>query len=176
MEKDDDHFTDRMREERMLQLKREQLAKKSPTFGSYETINEEKKLMLMTTTTKTMVIHFAHKNFKRCRIMDQHMEILARKYPTTRFVRVYVENVPFLVDRMDIKVLPCVVSFIDGVGVDRLIGFEGVAEGDQFASAELEARLSLSSKYSTNTEVIKVPTAQRILKFANPESDEDDWN
>ena len=134
-----------MREQRMMQLKRELDAKKVPTFGSYETINDEKKLMLMTTSTNSMVIHFAHKDFKRCRIMDQHMEILAKKYLYTRFVRVYVENVPFLVDRMDIKVLPCVISFIDGKGVDRLLGFEGVSEGDSFSSSELEARLALSS-------------------------------
>ena len=134
-----------MREQRMMQLKRELDAKKVPTFGSYETINDEKKLMLMTTSTNSMVIHFAHKDFKRCRIMDQHMEILAKTYLYTRFVRVYVENVPFLVDRMDIKVLPCVISFIEGKGVDRLLGFEGVSEGDSFSSSDLEARLALSS-------------------------------
>ena len=128
-----------------MQLKRELDAKKVPTFGTYETINDEKKLMLMTTSTNSMVIHFAHKDFKRCRIMDQHMEILAKTYLYTRFVRVYVENVPFLVDRMDIKVLPCVISFIEGKGVDRLLGFEGVSEGDSFSSSDLEARLALSS-------------------------------
>ena len=38
--------------------------------------------------------------------------------------------------------LPCVLSFIEGVSVDRLIGFEGLGyTPDTFTTKDLEARL-----------------------------------
>lgn len=38
-------------------------------------MKNEKELMLMTTSTQKMLIHFAHKDFKRCQIMDKHLEV-----------------------------------------------------------------------------------------------------
>jgi len=37
-------------------------------------------------------------------------------------VRVNVKDVPFLVDRLKIQVLPCIVSFVNGITVDRYGG------------------------------------------------------
>lgn len=45
------------------------------------------------------------------------------------------------------KVLPCVIGFVDGVGVERIVGFEGLGNGGQqdadeeFRTRELERRL-----------------------------------
>jgi len=89
------------------------------------------------------VIHFYHTNFKRCEIMDKHLAKLAPKYFATRFIRVFVENVPWLVEKLMIKVLPCVVCFMDGVSKDRLIGFEELGNDDVFDTATLELRLSM---------------------------------
>jgi hypothetical protein len=57
-------------------------------------------------------------------------------------VRINVDNAPFLVTKLKIQVLPCVIAFIDGVGVDRVIGFEGLGRiPDTFTTRDLEARL-----------------------------------
>ena len=50
---------------------------------------------------------------------DLAVQTLAPKYFNTRFLRVFVENVPFLVEKLGIKVLPCVICFIEGVTKDR---------------------------------------------------------
>jgi hypothetical protein len=56
-----------------------------------------------------------------------------------------VENAPFLVTKLKIQVLPCVLSFIDGVSVDRIVGFEGLGyTPDNFTTKDLEARLLAS--------------------------------
>lgn len=47
------------------------------------------------------------------------IEALAPKYFNTRFLRVFVENVPFLVEKLGIKILPCVICFIKGISKDR---------------------------------------------------------
>ena len=47
------------------------------------------------------------------------LQKLSHKYFGTRFIRVFVENVPFLVEKLGIKVLPCVIAFKKGVTVGR---------------------------------------------------------
>ena len=47
------------------------------------------------------------------------LQELAPKYFSTRFARVFVENVPWLVEKLAIKVLPCIICFIDGVTKDK---------------------------------------------------------
>jgi thiol-disulfide isomerase/thioredoxin len=92
-------------------------------------------------------VHFYHTDFKRCEIMDKHIAVgispfvmvfslpflqkLAPKYFNTRFFRVFVENVPWLVEKLQVKVLPCVVCFVDGVTRDRYaLPFFGDPEPD----------------------------------------------
>jgi len=100
------------------------------------------------------VIHFYHSNFKRCEIMDKHLTKLAPKYFNTRFLRVFVENIPWLVEKLSIKVLPCIICFIEGVTKDRLVGFEELDNSDAFDTAVLELRLlscGVIQKSSSNT-------------------------
>ena len=43
---------------------------------------------------------------------------------------------------MKVQVLPCVVAFVNGSGVDRIIGFEGLGlTGNDFSVGDLERRL-----------------------------------
>lgn len=56
-----------------------------------------------------------------------------------------VDNAPFLVAKLKVQVLPCVLAFVGGVGVDRIIGFEGLGyTQDTFTTKDLEARLLAS--------------------------------
>ena len=92
--------------------------------------------------------------------MDKHLQRLAPKYFNTLFFRVFVENVPWLVERLGIKVLPCVMTFINGKSQDRsvayppflscivliplghrIVGFEELGNTDQFETATLEWKL-----------------------------------
>jgi hypothetical protein len=53
-----------------------------------------------------------------------------------------VENSPFLVTKLKVQVLPCVLAFVNGVSVDRIVGFEGLGyTQDTFTTKDLEARL-----------------------------------
>ena len=47
------------------------------------------------------------------------LQTLAAKHTNTRFVKADVANVPFLVVKLEIKVLPCVITFVDGVTKDK---------------------------------------------------------
>ncbi|KZT51268.1 thioredoxin-like protein [Calocera cornea HHB12733] len=119
-------------------------AMRASQYGRYMELTEEKEVIHTSAKEPRVVIHFYHKDFRRCKIMDQHLSSLAPKYFHTRFLRVLVENVPFLVDKLRIQVLPCVVCFVEGVTKDRLVGFEELGNGDEFATSVLELRLKQS--------------------------------
>lgn len=52
-----------------------------------------------------------------------------------------VDNAPFLVTKLNIQVLPCVLAFVNGISVDRIVGFEGLGyTQDTFTTTDLEAR------------------------------------
>ena len=148
LEEDDDGAVSAMRERRLEQLHAEvSRAKlmKETSHGTYMEIKDEKNLMDITTSTKLSVVHFMKPDFNRCRIMDEKLRVLAEKHFDTRFVGINVDNAPFLVVKLGIKVLPCVIAFKDGVSTDRIIGFEGVGwKPDSFTVSELEERLLAS--------------------------------
>ncbi|TPX32907.1 hypothetical protein SmJEL517_g04065 [Synchytrium microbalum] len=176
LERDDDMEGALFREQRMEQLRREAhklQEMKASAHGTYEEIRTEKEVLKITTTTKFCVVHFFHKEFRRCQIMDKHLGILARKHFKTRFIKVDVDNAPFLVDRLKIQVLPCVVCFIDGIAADRLVGFDELGLTDSFQTNLLEQRLDKASVIM----IIDQPTHQSrktIFGFNDKKNNDDD--
>ena len=76
---------------------------------------------------------------------------MARKFPATRFVFIEASKAPFLIVKMKIQVLPCLVSIVDSLVVDKLIGFDDLGGTDQFTTKQLVDRLaSHSSKMNPN--------------------------
>lgn len=94
------------------------------------------------TQTKRVVAHFQHRDFPRCAIMDKHLQLLAPKYFETRFVRLHAPDAPFFVAKLNVQVLPCVLCFVDGIALDRVVGFDELGAKDDFATDALEARLA----------------------------------
>ena len=87
-----------------------------------------------------------------------------------------VENAPFLVTKLKIQVLPCVLSFIDGVSVDRIVGFDGLGyTPDNFTTKDLEARLLASGvvKRAKATDNGNVKLGAKVIR--EEESDDDEW-
>jgi len=109
--------------------------------GRYDEIMDEKEVIRVSAHESFCVVHFYHTNFKRCQIMDKHLAKIAPKYFGTRFLRVFVENVPWLVEKLGVKVLPCVVCFVNGVTSGRVVGFQDLGNVDDFETASLEWRL-----------------------------------
>lgn len=147
LEEDDDSALDTLREQRLQQLHGEMQrsrAQKTLGHGTYDTITQdpEKSILDITTSSKLCVVHFFRSDFRRCRIMDGHLSALAERHLEARFVKVDVDHVPFLVERLKVRVLPCVIAFVGGKSVDRVVGFEGVGRGDDsFRTRDLEVRL-----------------------------------
>ncbi|KAF7717841.1 Thioredoxin domain-containing protein [Penicillium ucsense] len=120
------------------------LPHQSPT---YPTLPTDQSVLDHTTSSTRSIIHFSHPDFARCDVMDAALARLAAAHHEVRFARVDVRNTPFLVEKLGIRVLPCVIGFRDGVGVERVVGFEGLGErgfdavGGGFRIGVLERRM-----------------------------------
>lgn len=142
----------------------------SSQVGRYIKLDTEKEaIALLEKSGRKVVLHFSHAEFQRCKLMDQHLEVrhergavkgtidsdgvhahaqhLAPMHPGTLFLAVSPLKAPFLVAKMDVKVLPYVVCFVNGKVEDRLVGFEELGNTDQFRRDQLEDRLGKSGMY-----------------------------
>lgn len=93
------------------------------------------------TKLKRTVVHFYHKDFQRCKIIDKHLKLLCQQFPQTQFLYINAEKSPFFIQKLAIRTLPTLCIFIDGVMKDKVLGFDGLS-GDEFLTWELAARLA----------------------------------
>jgi hypothetical protein len=113
--------------------------------GSVATTRDEKALMAGVADAARAVVHFAKDDFARCAVMDGHLRALAAAHWEVRFWRVEVGDAPFLCARLAVRVLPCVLAFVDGKVVERVVGFEGLGGTEAgFRTGALERRLLAS--------------------------------
>ena len=140
---DDDDMLRKLREQRLCEMKQEQkqhLENMANGHGQYTEITEEQFLPTVT-KTKFVVVHFFHKDFERCKIMDHHLRSIARTHTETKFVNIDAEKCPFFVAKLQIQMLPTVICFMDGVAFDRVVGFEELGGQDEFRTMVLTRRL-----------------------------------
>lgn len=88
-----------------------------------------------------------------------------------------VENAPFLVVKLKVQVLPCVLAFVDGISVDRIVGFEGIGyTQDTFTTKDLEARLLASGVVQRAKAQGNANIQFGAKKVVKEDSDDDDWD
>lgn len=116
------------------------LANQAKGHGELRDIVEEE-FLAECCKSERVVCHFYHADFERCKIMDKHLRLLAPKYTTAKFIRIDAEKAPFFVGKLQIRTLPTVLIFHDGVNKDRIVGFDELGGEDEFPTRTLELRL-----------------------------------
>ena len=101
---------------------------------AYITLRSDEEVLRFTTDTNKCLLQFLHPEFARCAIMDSHLQKLAERHSQyndgeVKVGRVDVRDASFVVEKLGVKILPCVIGFVGGVAKGRLVGFEGVAFG-----------------------------------------------
>lgn len=97
-----------------------------------QTLSSDDEILKLTTQTQSQgrcLVHFFHPDFARCEIMDVHLERLVLRHGPNagegvKFARVDVRKAPFVVEKLAVRILPCLIGFIGGNVVGRLIGFD----------------------------------------------------
>lgn len=96
--------------------------------------------------------------------MDKHLKILSHQFPNTQFLYIDAEKAPFFVQRLNIRTLPTLCIFIDGVMKDKVLGFDGLS-GDEFLTYELAARLAQTGVIESPKSKIKDKTLMKGQKI-----------
>ena len=58
-----------------------------------------------------------------------------------QIVKVAAEHAPFLVEKLQVRMLPCIITFQGGVAGERIVGFDRLGRRDDFETAVLEKLL-----------------------------------
>ncbi|KAG6623111.1 Thioredoxin-like protein [Phytophthora cinnamomi] len=163
-ELDEDPELERIRAARLKQLKNEFEEKQTllaKGHGEYREITQDEFLKEVT-GSPLVAVHFYHRDFERCKIMDMHLAKLARSHIECKFLKLNAEKAPFFVEKLVIRVLPTVVCFTNGVAFpERVIGFDGLTEDEE--EAELANFGSRSNHHATSSDTF--PTAALARKL-----------
>ncbi|KAL3779744.1 hypothetical protein ACHAW5_003139 [Stephanodiscus triporus] len=130
LDDDDDDELQALRRARIEQLKREQSQRAehaSLGHGELRTITQDDFLPECTGSSRYVVVHYYHDDFERCKIMDFHLNIVAREHTEAKFLRIDASRSPFFVNKLRIRTLPSLLVFDMGREIGRLTGFEGLA-------------------------------------------------
>jgi len=138
--------------------------------GQYTEIKEDEFLPNVT-GSKFVICHFYHKDFERCKIVDMHLRNIARQHVEAKFVYLNAEMAPFFIKKLQVQVLPTIIIFIDGVAVDRIVGFEDLGARDDFPQIAMTRRLIRSGALKALNKAEKGQI--NIKRGGNNDSDED---
>lgn len=86
--------------------------------GEYTEIDGEKEFFTVCNKSENVVCHFYKNDTPRCKIVDMHLKILAKKHVETRFIKLDVERAPFLTGMLALTIRK-VTRTIYPVGVVR---------------------------------------------------------
>lgn len=118
--------------------------------GKYEELKDEKEFFEEQKKSERFICHFYRESTFRCKIIDKHLDILARKHVESRFVKIDAERAMWLAQRLKIKVLPTIACILNSKTRDYIVGFDDLGGVDEFPTEMLEWRLSISEMLNYN--------------------------
>lgn len=142
MDEDDIEAIKRRRLEAMKNNAKKKAEWKQQGHGEYSEIPEEKEFFNITKNSENVVCHFYREETFRCKILDKHLKILARKHMETKFCKINAEKTPFLCDRLKIKVIPTIILIKDSQTRGYVVGFSELGNTDEFSTEMLEWRIA----------------------------------
>ena len=141
---DDDTALDEIRKRRIAQLKKKAAAQNTLVAEGrieYRQIREEE---FLDEVKKGKVLCLFYKDeFETCKRVDAHMRVLSPMHHECKFVKIDAEKAPFFIHKLNVRVLPTIVFFVEGITnpAMRLMGFEGVENGELCSTRDLEEAL-----------------------------------
>uniref|UniRef100_A0A8R1ELZ8 Thioredoxin domain-containing protein 9 n=1 Tax=Caenorhabditis japonica TaxID=281687 RepID=A0A8R1ELZ8_CAEJA len=175
LEEDDLEVIRRKRMEQMKKAQKDKIEMMSNGHGKYEEVADEKEFFDATKKSDRVVCLFYLPGNFRCKIVDKHFEILARKHVGTRFIHVNAEKVHFLTTRLNIRVIPTIAVIVKQQTIDYIRGFDELGGKDEFTTEVMENRLA-RSEVITIEKRTAAPAKKKIIRSGVDEYDnEEDW-
>jgi len=176
---DDDDFDDLLNDKELDDLQAKRLAdlqKKvnlekqfhAQGHGEYREIIEEEFLKEVC-GSQWVVVHFHHREFFRCKIVDKHLREIAKKHLSCKWLTLDAEKAPFFVSKLGIQMLPTVIVFKDGIVHDQFSGFDEMGGKDDFRMEVMEHWFS-----KAGCVVMKKSSVKKLEEGSESEQDSDE--
>jgi len=190
MDEDELEIIKRQRVEAMKKHQEKKAEWNKQGHGEYEEIPEEKEFFNVTKNSENVVCHFYREETFRCKILDKHLKLLARKHMETKFCKIDAEKCPFLCTRLKIKVIPTIIMIKASITRGYIVGFSELGNTDEFSTEMLEWRLAQSEVINYSGDLMTPPDEVMKKKKTNfigkkikmkknqgddDSSDENDW-
>jgi len=135
--------------------------------GKYEELKDEKEFFDEQKKSERFICHFYRESTFRCKILDKHLDILAKKHVESRFVKIDAERAMWLAKRLQIKVLPTIACILNSKTRDYIVGFDDLGGVDEFPTEMLEWRLSVSEmlNYSGDKPALKGKPDEKVFGY-----------
>ncbi|EDO05617.1 Thioredoxin family protein [Babesia bovis T2Bo] len=131
------------RRERLADIRRKRMnARKymEDGHGKVDVVTDEKEVINICNSHKRVICHFYNDEFTRCKILHRHLSDLAAKHLEVKFIMIEASKSPFFTQKLQMQVLPTMISVIDGNISHVFIGFEEF-KGDMITLDSLRAGL-----------------------------------
>ena len=100
-------------------------------------MSDTKEFFSLCKQSPRVIAHFYRGVTPRCEIVDSHIQRLVPSHIETLFIKVDVEKNPFLVERLNIIVIPTLVLIKDGKTEHSVIGFDEFGGVDDFSTDDM---------------------------------------
>lgn len=146
-------------------------------FGELKSFDKESELLeaIKDKHNSRILVLFSNKSFKTCQIMHEKLQAVARKHIHTRVFEIQAVDAVFLTQKLNVRVLPCVIGYRNGDQVLRLDGFDKLGNTENFELGTLE-RVLVSSKLIRKADLqLSVNDRKGSKNQEQPDSDSD-WD
>jgi len=161
----------RIRKQRLEDMKAKALEKEQwrrNDHGTLSMITDQKDFFDAVKKSKRVVVLFYRDGNKWCDVLSNHMQVLAEKHMEAKFCKVNAENSPFLVERLNIWMMPTIVCCKENKVHLQFNGLDEIDPSGKFETASLEFVLH-------NAEMLEdTPLVDAVLKRQEDEDDDDD--
>mmetsp|Transcript_15350 Transcript_15350/g.44911 ORF Transcript_15350/g.44911 Transcript_15350/m.44911 type:complete len:202 (-) Transcript_15350:603-1208(-) len=161
----------RIRRLRIEEMKAKALEKEQwrrNDHGSLAQITDQKEFFEACKKSKRCVCLFYRDGNKWCDVLSNHFQLLANKHMEAKFMKVNAENSPFLVERLNIWMMPTIVCTNEGKVHCQFNGLDEIDPTGKFETATLEFALHSAGMLDDT------PLVDSILEREADEEDDDD--
>lgn len=158
----------RIRKKRIEEMKAKALEKETwrrNDHGVLTTISDQKEFFDAVKKSKRVICLFFRDSNKWCDVLGDHFKVLAEKHMESRFIKVNAEKSPFLVERLNVWMMPTIVCCKEGKVHAQFNGLDQIDPTGKFETASLEFVLHSSEMLDD------MPLVDKVLDRADDESD-----
>lgn len=163
----EDDDIERIREKRLAEMKKMQDIRQEWLRNGHGKLNEiasDKDFFEEAKGAKRLIVHFYRNTTMRCKILDEHLKVLSKKHMGTKFLRLNVEKCDWIVQRLNIRVIPTLAFVKDGKTKNYMRGFDDLGGTDDFSTEMLEWRLGVAEMITYKGDLKTPPDMQKKKK------------